>query len=166
MTGNAFVGDREKCLESGMDDYISKPVRVTELQAAIEKWGPGRPNGATPSAPRSVLDPAIIGELRAMPPENGVTMLRELIDLFLASASADIARIRESLRDPQELLFHSHALKSMSLNLGATRVIDLSRQLEDRARLGKLNGLDKLVDDLEQAYQQAEKELSALRDKS
>jgi CheY-like chemotaxis protein len=39
MTGNAMQGDREKCLEAGMDDYVTKPVRVEELRAMLEKWG-------------------------------------------------------------------------------------------------------------------------------
>ncbi len=42
MTGNAMQGDREKCLDAGMDDYIAKPVRIEELSAALEKWGPSR----------------------------------------------------------------------------------------------------------------------------
>ncbi|CAM3064881.1 response regulator [Rariglobus hedericola] len=40
MTGNAMQGDREKCLEAGMDDYITKPVRIEDLVTALEKWGP------------------------------------------------------------------------------------------------------------------------------
>jgi len=43
MTGNAMQGDREKCLEAGMDDYITKPVRVEELKAALERWGARKP---------------------------------------------------------------------------------------------------------------------------
>jgi len=39
MTGNAMQGDREQCLEAGMDDYISKPMRVEELRSALERWG-------------------------------------------------------------------------------------------------------------------------------
>ena len=39
MTGNAMQGDKEKCLEAGMNDYIAKPVRVEDLQAALQRWG-------------------------------------------------------------------------------------------------------------------------------
>src|SRR5262245_17880005 len=92
MTGNAFLGDREKCLQAGMDDYISKPVRINELQSALERWGPVKAKKTPDTAmlPRlkilpieQLMDEAIIAELREMPPSDGVSMLQELVDLFL-----------------------------------------------------------------------------------
>ncbi len=49
MTANAMEGDREKCLASGMDDYISKPARLTELQASLERWNTSRNPPAAPA---------------------------------------------------------------------------------------------------------------------
>jgi CheY-like chemotaxis protein len=40
MTANAMQGDREKCLEAGMNHYVTKPVQLSELQAALERWHP------------------------------------------------------------------------------------------------------------------------------
>jgi CheY-like chemotaxis protein len=54
MTANAMQGDRERCLEAGMEDYIAKPVRQKELLAVLERWLPG---STRPEAPLPVATP-------------------------------------------------------------------------------------------------------------
>jgi CheY-like chemotaxis protein/HPt (histidine-containing phosphotransfer) domain-containing protein len=172
MTGNALTGDREKCLAAGMDDYISKPVRVGELQAALERWGPLKrrsPDTTFSRRPKALraedlLDGAMIEELRAMPPANGVSMLRELIDMFLEGAPARLHQISHSLNDPGNLAFHAHALKSMSLNLGAKRLVELCQKLEEFGQQGTLTGAPAVFQELQTAFDQTKTHLFPLRD--
>jgi signal transduction histidine kinase/HPt (histidine-containing phosphotransfer) domain-containing protein/BarA-like signal transduction histidine kinase len=171
MTGNALMGDREKCLAAGMDDYISKPVRVVELQAALEKWGPTKSKrGDTTSffrttaiPPEDLLDQSLISELRAMPGEDGQPMLKELIELFLDSAPERISQLAQSLRDPPNLEFHAHALKSMSLNLGAKRLVLLAQKLEDLGRAGVTEDAAPVFQELQAVFGQTKAHLVPLR---
>ncbi len=173
MTGNALMGDREKCLAAGMDDYISKPVRVADLQAAIERWGPTKmvkhdtafftrnPGDISPG----LLDESVIADLREMPPTNGVSMLRELIDLYIESAPQRVTMIVQASEDPKKLAFHAHALKSMSLNMGCKRIIELAQKLENLGNSGKVTGAMQYIQELELAFTQTKVQLLVLRDK-
>ena len=171
MTGNALMGDREKCLQAGMDDYISKPVRVGELQSALQRWGPlttGKSDTAFVSRLKAsqadnLLDQATIAELRNMPPSNGVSMLEELVDLFLEAAPQRIAQITQSINDGPMLAFHAHALRSMGLNLGVKRIVELSQKLEDLGRTRSVHGAPALLRELETAFAQTKAQLLTLR---
>jgi CheY-like chemotaxis protein/HPt (histidine-containing phosphotransfer) domain-containing protein len=171
MTGNALMGDREKCLSAGMDDYISKPVRVGDLQSALQRWGPlktRKSDTAFVSRPKpgpadNLLDQAAIAELRNLPGSNGGSMLQELVGLFLEAAPQRIAQISQSINDGPMLAFHAHALKGMGLNLGVKRIVELSQKLEDLGRTRNVHGAPAMLSELEAAFAQTRAQLLRLR---
>jgi len=157
MTGNALVGDREKCLNAGMDDYISKPARIGEIQQALERWGKFRatPTGQSTkgiSSAEDFLDFSAIEVLRNLPSSESTTTLQEILDLYLESAPAKIMQIQASMDDPKSLAEHAHTLRSMSLQLGAKRVAAVSGQLEEISRNRQLQQASGLCRELTAVY--------------
>ena len=73
-------------------------------------------------------------------------------------------QIRQAINDGPMLAFHAHSLKSMSLNLGAVRIVELSQKLEDLGRARNMHDAPTLLQELETAFAQTKAQLLALRD--
>jgi CheY-like chemotaxis protein/HPt (histidine-containing phosphotransfer) domain-containing protein len=173
VTGAALTGDREKCIAAGMDDYICKPIRLAEIQAAIERWGPTRIREFDTAtffarqavlAPEELLDRSLIEELRTIAPSEGMTMLAELVDLYLDAAPKRLAQLQDSLSEPAKLRLHAHSFKSMSMNLGARKVVELSQKLEDLARAGATQDAAAVLGELKVQFARTKDELLRVRD--
>ena len=138
MTAHALAGDREECLRCGMDDYISKPVRMEELDDAIARGLKALENACHPEA--EILDKGVLDGVRDLRAPGEPDPLAELIDLFLLDTPPRIARILDSFKagDPAELERAAHSLKGSSSNLGAKCLADACTEIVNVTREGKL----------------------------
>ena len=148
MTADAMQGDRERCLEAGMDDYISKPVSLESLGTVLARWGRTMPF-TTPRAEDSVLIDREIFET------YGPDLMQELLQTFIATVPPRLVVMKQLLAQQQaaRLSEEAHTLKGAGLNMGANHFAGICRSIEEQGRRGDLTGLDARLVELEQSYE-------------
>jgi PAS domain S-box-containing protein len=122
MTAHAMTGDRERCLEAGMDDYLAKPLRPEELDAVLERW-----LGFAPAV-EAIIDDARMRTFRDDYPD----IVDQLLDLFLSSTPPLLDELRAAVDagDDEALRRTAHKLKGSCQNIGATFMVTLCRSIE------------------------------------
>jgi signal transduction histidine kinase/CheY-like chemotaxis protein/HPt (histidine-containing phosphotransfer) domain-containing protein len=155
-TAYSMESDAQECLEAGMDAYLSKPIRIEELQRVLQERGKSSPVKAaepvSPGADAPVIDPARVGELMQMSGGNQQELLAHLIDLYLKDFPQQLRTMEESAGrgDLLALRKAAHKLKGTSLNLGVTLVASTCKEMESRAGEGNLDAAKALLQELEQ----------------
>lgn len=170
MTANAMRGDREQCLAAGMDDYISKPVHIQELETALRNCDrtvqralllPPAPPPTSPSvATDSPLNPKALQSLRDMLGGDEAAMA-ELLRYYLTDAPKMVQEIQAAIAENQarQLQEAAHRLKSSSASLGATTLAQFCRTLEAQ---GQANCLQDSAPIAEALVQEFERVIAAL----
>ena len=143
ITANAMQGESQRCRERGMDDYLSKPLRMSELAPMLERWLPLADNNGPPDeVTLAVWNPATLTELVG---DNPV-LHKRLLEKFLLNAQQQVAEIQaaQAAGDLSTLAGVAHTLKSAARSVGALALGELSQNLEtagkgaDAARCSQL----------------------------
>ena len=171
MTANAMTGDRDRCIQAGMDDYLAKPVHRDELRAMLARHlatsrPAGEPTAAASGEPAAPATPEIADDVpyvdRARLHDLGIlgdegrAVLRELANLFAVETPELIAQIGDGIdgQNAARIRRAAHTIKGSAVSLGAARIATVARDLEVLAKDtlengGSLDGADALLSRLD-----------------
>jgi signal transduction histidine kinase/CheY-like chemotaxis protein len=135
MTANAMQGDRQMCLNAGMDDYIAKPVQIQALVEALSKCQALPQSEVPQSIAPIVLDLRILQEMIQVAGMNPSEVMGELIECYIEETPKLLRLMQDALvqADADTLRRAAHTLRSSSATLGALGFAELCQALEDSA---------------------------------
>ena len=147
MTANAMQGDREACIQAGMDEYISKPVTMENLGRIINTLLALAP--PEPAAHPIVYDPLdrnTLKSLRELQAPGEPDFLTELIDLFLEDSAILMEEVKTGLAifDMQMIRQAVHTLKGSGGSLGATKMVTLCTSMENLTKTGTIEEINQI----------------------
>jgi PAS domain S-box-containing protein len=165
LTAAAMRGEAEKCVEAGMDDYLTKPVSLNTLSRCLYRWlphlagaaaGPDGPEAALPRLPQSDLPPPVDeAALEEISGGDAATARAILVD-FLDTSDQDLQALRHALEggEPQLAAREAHRLRGAAGLVGARQVVATAALVEEAGRAEDHAALQRLLPDLESALVQ------------
>jgi CheY-like chemotaxis protein len=157
MTAGAMQDDRLRCSAAGMDDYLAKPFRFSDLRALIEKW-----NGKFPSqtaAPSEVPPPTGYDQniepfLQTLVEESDAAFAVEFLETFCSLSATQLADLVRAVadRDAPRIILAAHSLKGGSAAVGSNKLAGACLDLELRAKANDIDGATALLENVRDAF--------------
>ncbi|MCD6325997.1 PAS domain S-box protein, partial [bacterium] len=163
MTANAMQGDRQKCLDAGMDDYVSKPVSSQSIAEAVERWLASdeaaavkqkRPKNKAPEETPAFDHTELLERLG-----GDEAIVREIMKIFLQDMPLQIKKLETALENGDASLAErqAHTIKGASANVGASALRDTAFEMEKLCKKGDLGSASEIfkmiIDEFEQLKQ-------------
>ena len=159
LTANAIKGFREKCLAAGMDDYLSKPIRSSTLQAIITRWAdplrnlsasvakPAFEGNGRESASSTVFDPARLHKLLRMFKKTGKDFVPTVVEPYLENVEKNIPALYAAVEDKNfsGVYKTAHYLLGGSRNLGLQKLSQICTDIQDNASKDDHNNVRELL---------------------
>jgi CheY-like chemotaxis protein/HPt (histidine-containing phosphotransfer) domain-containing protein len=171
MTADALQGDRERYLAAGMDEYISKPIRLEDLVRVLiqdihrhnlpegnffQAAGAASPNGAAAGGVTSEerINRAVLDEFQEMMGDEGQQMVAGLVTLYLKDTSVLIEDMRQAAGcgNLDDLRRAAHTLKGNSSQVGAVCLSSLCFDLEQAVKAGSLESAEKMIERIQAEF--------------
>ncbi len=163
MTAHALSGDRERCIASGMNDYVAKPIVPEALGKALEKWMPEaskidlgslpqpREDAFSKASSRIVFDRA--GFLRRM--MNDEKLAREIVTIYLDDFPNQLDSLKNAvnLRDKDKIGRAAHLIKGSSANMGGDSVQSTAHKIEEANNNNDIDAIQRLMPQLEKQFE-------------
>jgi CheY-like chemotaxis protein len=156
MTAHAMKGDRERCLESGMDGYIAKPIRAKDLYETVEVMAAGA--GESQSVETGISEATEIIDKDELLKQIGGNeeSLKEIVELFVVESEKLLLKIREAIANkaPSDLQRAAHTLKGSIRLFGLESPAAAALRLEIMGRDNNLVGAEQALLDLNKEVEQ------------
>ena len=158
MTANAMKGDREKCLEAGMDDYLCKPVNPQELNDILEKWIAKQDSSLLYEATNSDKEPVqnIFDKASLLDRLMGDKELaNEILAGFLEDVPRKFSALKEAIekRDASSVIREAHTLKGASADVGGKALLETTLEIEKAGEAGDLETVKACMPELETQFE-------------